>query len=53
MAADPSWTTDAAPMIQCIEKQDNLTMRLFPWSTVQSEGAPGGRIKSLYLFVVL
>ena len=42
LAADKSWGEKAAPMLEQFVKQENLTMRLFPWSSVVSDVKPGG-----------
>lgn len=42
LAGDADWIAQATPMLKLFEKQDNLTMRLFPWSKVQEDVKPGG-----------
>ncbi|XP_067934139.1 protein NipSnap homolog 3B-like [Watersipora subatra] len=49
LAGDPGWNDAAAPMLKLLEKQENVTMRLFPWSVVQTAVAPGG-VYHLYTF---
>lgn len=47
LAADKSWGEKAAPMLELFTKQENLTMRLFPWSSVVADVKPGGKIMIL------
>lgn len=43
VAADPRWPEASAPVISHFESQDNLSMRLFSWSSVKKDVSPGGK----------